>query len=152
MKAAQPFQNAHLRVRYERAGFTLVELLVVMVVLAFGLITLLMMLKSASANNADAHFLTVAQKLAEGRLEQVISDRRTQSFAYITNANYAAEDPVSGFAGYRRTVNIYYVNLGNLDAVSGSSTNYKRVDVAVEHTATVSDFPPVEVSTVVTSH
>ena len=133
-------------------GFTLVELLVVMIVLAFGLITLLMMLKSASANNADAHFLTVAQKLAEGRLEQVISDRRTQGFAYITNANYVAEDPVTDFPGYRRKVNIYYVSLANLNTVAGSATNYKRVDVAVEHTSVSSDFPPVEVSTVMTSH
>ena len=64
-----------------KRGFTLVELLVVMVVLAFGLTTMLMMLKSASSNNADAHFITVAGKLAEGRLEEIIADRRTQGFA-----------------------------------------------------------------------
>lgn len=116
-----------------KEGFSVVEALVMMTILALGLVTILLVLRTASINNANAHFATIAGKLAEGRLEAILADRRTRGFAHIDNANYPDEDPVIGFRAYKRSVNIYFVDLADLDAEVGVS-NYKRIDVAIERT------------------
>ena len=136
-----------------KRAFSLVELLVMISVLAIGFGTILLVLRGANADNAGAHFVTVAGKLAQGRLEEIAADRRTRGFAYIDNANYPDEDPVPNFKGYQRMVNIYYVDLNNLDRAVASS-NYKRVDVTIESVfnITVFDFPTVTVWTIVSNY
>ncbi len=131
-----------------KEGFSIVEALIMMTVLAIGLVTILLVLRTASINNADAHFATIAGKLAEGKLEEIMADRRTRSFAYIDNANYPDEDPVTEFAAYKRSVNIYFVDLADLDAAVGMS-NYKRIDVAVER---IRDIKTVTIWTIVSNY
>ncbi len=114
-----------------KKAFTLVELVIFLIVLSVGLVTLLLVLRSANVNNATAHFMTVAGELAEGKLDQVMSDRKTQGFGYIINSNYPLEDPVGGFANYRREVDIYYVDLSDLNDEARRATDYKRIDVVV---------------------
>ena len=131
-----------------KEGFSIVEALIMMTVLAIGLVTILLVLRTASINNADAHFITIAGKLAEGKLEEIVADRRTRSFAYIDNANYPDEDPVTGFVAYKRSVNIYFVDLADLHATVGTSNN-KRIDVAVDRTR---DIMAVTIWTIVSNY
>lgn len=112
-------------------GFTLVELMVVMLVLSLGLTTLVLMLRQATFNNTSAQFLTVAQGLAQEKMEQIISDRKTQGFSYIDNSNYSAETPVTGYSTYSRSVNIFYVDSTDLNTQAAGPTNYKRAIVTV---------------------
>lgn len=117
----------------KKAGFTLIELVVVLIVLSLGLTTLLLMLRQATYNNTTSQYLTIACDLAQERIEQIISDRKNplRGFSYIVNANYPAESPVTDFSTYSRSVNIYYVDLGALNTPAAGSTNYKRVAVTI---------------------
>ena len=136
-----------------KRAFSLVELIIMIFVLTIGFGTMLLILRSANIDNASAHFATVGGKLAQGRLEEIMADRRTQGFAYIDNSNYPDEDPVVNFRGYQRTVNIYYVDLNDLDTEVASS-NYKRVDVTVESVFDITgfDFPTITVWTIVSNY
>lgn len=145
-----------------KKGFSLVELILVMTIIAVGLVTMLLVLHSASMNNANAHYMTVAGKLAEAGLEEIMADRRTRGFDYIVNTNYPDEDPVAGFGNYIRTVNIYFVELSDLNIEAGGVTDYKRVDVIVESLVDVdsgggggstrSDFAGILLYTVVSNY
>ena len=162
-----------------KPGFSIVEALVMMAVLALGLVTILLVLRSANINNANAHFISIASKLAQGKLEEIVADRKTRGFAYIDNSNYEEEDPVDGFVAYKRNVNIYFVDISDLDTEVEVS-NYKRIDVTVESTrdlalgvtepgcayamppppppppggggGSLSDFPNITVSTIVSNY
>lgn len=114
-------------------GYTLIELIVVLIILSLGLTTLLLALRQATFNNTSSQFLTVAQGLAQGKMEQIISDRKNQAtgFSYIVNSNYPSEATVSGFKTYTRSVSIFYVNLAALDTQVAGPTDYKRVAVTV---------------------
>lgn len=129
-----------------KKGFTLVELVVVLVLLSVGLVTLLLVLRNASVSNATAHIITVANELGEGKIEEILADRKTQGFDYIKNLNYPTEDPVTGFNSYMREVDIYYVDLSDLDTPVIDS-NYKRVEVSVNSKGGVE--PAVKLITIV---
>lgn len=127
-----------------KKSFTLIELIVVIVVLSIGLTTLLMLLRMASLNNAEANFITVVAELAEGKLEEILADRKEGTFAGITNGNY----PTETFDSYSIGTNIYNVQgPDNLDTPGG--TNYKRIDVTVTKTAIPNT---LTLSTVVTDY
>ncbi|MFI5304473.1 MAG: prepilin-type N-terminal cleavage/methylation domain-containing protein [Nitrospiria bacterium] len=116
-------------------GFTLIEILITVVLLAILTSGLMAMFTTYSQNNGNSPVLIQATELAKERMEQILADKYNTSkgFNYITNANYPAESPVAGFAGFNRSVNIFFVNPtgGNLNANAGVATNYKNISVTV---------------------
>jgi len=114
-----------------RQSFTLIELVLVITILSIGFASLLLVMRYASVNASETHFTTIAHWLCQEKMEGILSDRRDNGFSYITSANYPDENPVSGFSNFTRTTEIYYVNLSNLNTDTGSSTDYKRIQVTV---------------------
>ena len=110
-----------------KKAFTLVELVILLVVLSVGLVTLLLVLRSASINNANAHFATVAGGLLDAKMEEVLADRAEEGFAYIENSNY----PQETFDNYTIAVDIYSVDLDDLDTTA-SGRDYRRVEITVQ--------------------
>ena len=116
-------------------GFTLIEVLITVILLSVLSSGLMAMFTTYSQNNGNSPVLIQATELAKERMEQILADKykTSRGFNYITNANYPAENPVAGFAGFSRSVNIFFVNPtgGNLNANAGVTTNYKNISVTV---------------------
>lgn len=116
----------------KKKAFTLVELVLALAVMSVGLISLLLVLRNAYMSNAASQFITMANELAEARLDEIVADCKRYGFGYVDKDKYPDEDPVRGFPNCKREVEIYYVELGNLGAATGSSA-YKKVVVAVKN-------------------
>ena len=116
-----------------RKGFTLIEVLITIVLLSIITSGIMTMFSTFTQNNADPSVMTQATALAQEKLDQVIADKQNSArgFNYVTNVNYPAENPVAGFAGFSRSVNVIYVNSGALNTAVAGPTNYKNVTVTV---------------------
>ena len=121
-----------------KRGFTLIEVIITIVLLAILTSGLMAMFTTFSKSNGDPSVITQATELAQEKMEQIIADKNNSArgFSYVTAANYPAEppfNPLPSFTGFSRSVNIFYVNPtgGNLNANAGVTTNYKNITVTV---------------------
>jgi prepilin-type N-terminal cleavage/methylation domain-containing protein len=89
-------------------GFTLVEVVLVLVIAGIALLPLSMLFANTSIRSGDARAATVAAQLAQSKMEEITADKSSpaRGFDYLVGRNYLPEDPVPAFAGYRRTVTI----------------------------------------------
>ncbi len=89
-------------------GFTLIEVVLVIVIAAIAVLPLSMLFANASIRSGDARNATVAAQLAQTKMEEITADKNspTRGFTYIVGANYPAESPVVAFPGYSRSVAI----------------------------------------------
>ncbi len=112
------------------AGFSLIELVLVILILGLAVLPLVQQMAVSSKHAADGWSTTAATFLARERLEQVQADRNAASrgYAWITGANYPAEASLPGYAGFARTT-----------TVSAESTYqavaYKTITVSVTSSA-----------------
>lgn len=75
-----------LKVRMKASGFSLVELMVAMLVLAFGLVAGAAVISTAIATNGRARFDTTATALAESVMEHIVAiPSRAQGAAALTS-------------------------------------------------------------------
>ena len=120
---------SRLQTRASRRGFTMVEAIAAMVVLAISIPPTMWAIREAHVQRVNPRMASTARWLAVERIEDILADRHSTSrgYAYVVNANYAAESPVSGFVGFTRSVSI--AETGS-DLVS-AGTGYKRVAVTV---------------------
>ncbi|MHB8483677.1 MAG: prepilin-type N-terminal cleavage/methylation domain-containing protein [Nitrospiria bacterium] len=118
---------------HNQRGFTLIEILMTIVLLAVITSGLMAMFTTFSQSNGDPSVVTQATELAQETLDQIIADKENSArgFNYVVNANYPAENPVTGFPGFNRSVNIVFVNPGGLNTPVAGPTNYKNVTVSV---------------------
>ena len=88
------------------AGFTLVEIVLIIVIAAVAILPLSMLFANTSIRSGDARNATVAAQLAQAKMEELAADRNspTRGFSYLIAANYSAESPVPAFPGYSRSV------------------------------------------------
>ena len=89
-------------------GFSLVEVIAVIVLLGVGVVAILSMFSSGTRTigaNVDSQ---IATQLAQQRAEQILADRRnpTRGYGYVIAGNYGPETPVTGFPNYNRAVAI----------------------------------------------
>lgn len=105
MSAARGTRAARAR---GAAGFTLIEVVLILVMAAVALLPLSMLFANSSIHSSDAHAATVAAQLAEARMEEITADKNssTRGFAYLAAANYPPENPVAAFPGYSRSVSV----------------------------------------------
>ena len=91
------------------------------------------MFTTFSQSNGDPSVTTQATELAQEKLDLIIADRENpaRGFNYVTNANYPAENPVTAFSGFNRSVNVIFVNTGGLNTTVAGPTNYKNIRVSV---------------------
>ncbi len=114
-------------------GFTLIEVIITLGVLAGGTMGVLAMYQRNIERAAQMEQTTIAMELAQEKLEQIIQDKKYQNYAYINSTNYPAtpEDlTAQGFKGYTRITTITEVDATNLTTPQ-NGTGYKKITVNI---------------------
>ena len=121
-----------------QSGFTLLEVALILVVAGVAVLPLGMMFANSSIRSGEARNATVAAQLAQAKMEEIAADEGspTRGFAYLVAENYAPEDPVAAFPGFRRQVSI--APDSTYDGV-----RFRTVRVTVQ----ASNIPPVTLTT-----
>ena len=88
------------------AGFTLPEVILILVIAAVAVLPLGMLFANSSIRSGEARNATVMAQLAQAKMEEIAADKSSSSrgFSYLIAANYPAENPVAAFPGYSRSV------------------------------------------------
>lgn len=96
------------RAVHPRRGFTLIEAVLSIVILAVAVPPVLWAVRHAHANRIDPVQTCRAYWLAVEKLEDVIADRHSTSrgYGYLLTANYRAEPSVAGYPGFAREVSL----------------------------------------------
>lgn len=133
-----------------RRGFSLVEAIAALVILALAIPPMMWALRASGAHRANSVLATTARLLAQEKLEDVLADRHstTRGYGYIAAGNYPDEVPVDAFPGFRRSVAI---NETGADLTS-PGTGYKTVSVAVSYTDATGAGRTIALQTVVTDY
>jgi prepilin-type N-terminal cleavage/methylation domain-containing protein len=122
-------------------GFTLIEVIITIVLLAILTSGLMAMFTTFARNNGDPSVIIQATELAQEKMEQIIADRENSArgFNYVLNANYPAEPPFNpplGSTGFSRSVSVICVIPSNgLNVSQACPTNYKNITVTVNSNA-----------------
>ncbi len=128
-------------------GFTLIELVLVIVVASIAFPGMLTMYNFIYTNSADAEFMTIATLLAIEQMENILADKAGSGAGYgydaITSAKYASVNPPAPFNGFTRTVSVTNVNINN-----NPSYPAKQIVVTVGHPK----IPNVVIQTLITNH
>lgn len=109
------------------AGFTLVETVLAMVVLAIVLVPFSALLVTVVKEHARAQAWLTATGLAEARLEELLGSR----YAHVQNQT--ATSFAAPFSAYSAAVLVEAVNASDLNFPVGAETGYRRVAVTVAH-------------------
>lgn len=110
-----------------RKGFSLVELIVALTILAGALLTLASFTARFAAANATARVSIAANELVAARLEQVKAANR---YVALDSLFEGVEPTVAGYAGFRRNTTVTRVGGQPADSV-----DYMIVTVSVSHAA-----------------
>ena len=130
-----------------KRGFSLIEIILVMVVLSIGLTTLILVLRYSVIQSANTHFYTIANWLCQERMEEIISERRDNGFSAVESLMPSVDgNPVPGFSGYRRTTTLSYTDL---DEALDSSDDYILIEVEVTGGGSAT---PLSMETVVSNY
>lgn len=89
-----------------QAGFTLPEVVLILVIAAVAVLPLGLLFANTSIHSGEARCATVMAELAQAKMEEIAADKSSPSrgFAYLVSENYPPEDVVAEFPGYSRTV------------------------------------------------
>lgn len=112
----------------ERKGFSIVETVLAIAILASSFMGLSYVLSNTTLQNSDLDVSTTAVLLARGAMEEA----QVKSFSSL--ADVAATNFGGDFSRYAYSVDVDYVDEDNPDTVSGSATDMKRIIVAVTAT------------------
>ena len=140
-------------------GFTLIEIIITIVIVAFAVVGLVAALSFTAKRSVDTEVMTTATELAQERMEQVIADRRANGFSSATLAVTAAPSwvAVPGFAGYEQMTEICYATVaaGSITKMSpcttASTPDYKYITVTARYTALASTIT-ADMVTVITNY
>ena len=135
--------RSRVRAGHGHGGFTLIEVVLVIVIAGVALLPLSMLFANTSIRSGDAHNASIAAQLAEAKMEEITADKNSpaRGFTYLQAANYPTENPVAAFAGYSRSVSI--APDSTYDGVT-----FRTVSVTV----TSPNIPPVTVTTWFTAY
>ena len=88
------------------AGFTLTEVVLILVIAAVAVLPLGMLFANTSIRSGDARNAMIMAQLAQAKMEEITADKNSpaRGFTYLIPTNYPAENPVTAFPGYSRTV------------------------------------------------
>lgn len=113
--------------RRARAGFTLVELVVAITVLAGALLGLANFTLMFAKKSTAARVTIAANELLSARLEQV---KTAANYAAVDSVYEKTESTVAGYAGFTRRTDVTRIG-----GEAADSVDYKTVTVTVSHAA-----------------
>ncbi|MCG8605869.1 prepilin-type N-terminal cleavage/methylation domain-containing protein [bacterium] len=103
-------------------GFTLIEVVMVVVFVGIALVATLEMTSNSVAGSFKIETLNTAANLANAKMELIFADKKSKGYSYIKEQNYPDETNPDGHAGFGRSV-----------IIVDNGTN-KEVTVKVSHT------------------
>ena len=110
-----------------RSGFTMVELVITVVVIAIVMYAVIAIFITSGFKGVNVDVFTVAQSLAEDKLEEAMA----QTFDDVTDE---AETNFTGeLEDYSFEIGVDYVTSEALDTVVAYPTDYKRVQIMIRH-------------------
>jgi prepilin-type N-terminal cleavage/methylation domain-containing protein len=133
-------------------GFTLIEVILAIVILAVAIPALVSSVSFMAARQVNTIGTTIAADLALEKMEEVIGDRinPARGFPWIVSGpNYPGDAPVTG---YNRSVSIICVTAADLNTSIACPTAYKRVQVTVSTSGVGPSVPNAVLYTVVSDH
>ena len=111
----------------DRPGFTLVEVIASMVIIAIVMYTAITIFISGGMKSANVDVFTVAQSLAEGKVEELLA----KTFTLLTDEASAS---FSGtLSSYSFEVLVNYVSQGDLNTPVLTQTSFKKILVMIFH-------------------
>src|SRR5574337_941551 len=117
-------------------GFTLIEIIITLVVLSIAAVGVLSVFTTGISGSADPSLAGQATQLAQERMDAIMGDRANSSrgYTWITAAvnPYPAENPVTGFPAFNRSVNIFCVTSADLNTSTGAppcASGYAHITV-----------------------
>ena len=108
-------------------GFTLVELVVAMVVIAIVMYAAIAIFITSGAKGVNVEVFTVAQSLAEGKLEEAMA-RNFGDITLESETNFTGD-----LSSYSYEIVVDYVSAEALDTPVASVTEYKKIQVKIRH-------------------
>jgi MSHA pilin protein MshD len=122
-------------------GFTLIETIITLVVLSIAAVGVLSVFTVGIQGSANPLVLGQALQLAQEKMDIIAGDRMNSArgYTWITAAvnPYPAENPITGFAVFDRSVAIFCVNAGALNTNIGGppcASGYAHITVTVANT------------------
>lgn len=91
---------------YRVEGFTLLELVAVIVILSVALVPVTGLFSKASLSMLSNQRIQVATQLAQEQAERILGQRRTQGFTPTAMAHYPPEILDGNYVGFRRATTI----------------------------------------------
>jgi len=136
--------------QHHRRGFTLIESIAAVVILTVAIPPMLWAIRQGHTQRVNPMMASKARWLATSKLEDIIADRHstTRGYTYLIAANYPAENPVSGFPGFTRSV-AFSETAANLSSVG---TGYMRVTVTVGWTDSTGTARSLAIATIITDY
>ncbi len=133
-----------------RSGFTLIETIAAIVILAVAVPPMLWSIRDAHSQRVSPMLASKARWLAAEKLEDLIADRHstTRGYDYLIAANYPAEPSVSGYPPFSRSVSF----AETLADLSTPGDGYMTVTVDVDWTDASATARTLTISTVVTEY
>lgn len=140
----------HTSRRDGRRGFSLIDLMAAILVIAIAFPPLFFALTDAHRSRVEPIQVSKARWLAAEKIEDVLADRHssTRGYSYVSSGSYPAENPVTGHAGFSRSVSVSETGA----SLSGSGTGYKTVTVTVQFKGAGGASRSLSMSTVVTDY
>lgn len=150
------------------SGFSLVEIIVSLVILALVYVVMLRVLSGQKSIGATSELYTKAIFLGKGLMNTVFSKQfddnqtppwtPTSSFGFLEAGDVYNDDvddfagfttsSISGFPGFTEKVRVFYVLPSSLDDSVYAATDMKKIIVTVTHAG----IDPVVLETIMSSH
>ena len=134
------------------AGFTLLEVLIALIILAVGTVAVIQVQSSFLSAAREAELRSIAYAVAEAKLEELRNYQTKSEFFELTSSSSGSWDPVNVTYGagtltftFDGSVVDAYDGSGATVAATSSDAKYKEVDIRVN----LDDFGSIVLSTVV---
>lgn len=133
-----------------RAGFTLIETIAAIVILAIALPPMLFAVRDAHVQRVNPMLASQARWLATEKLEDILADRHsdTRGYDYLTAGNYPAEPSVSGFPAFSRSATFAETEAD----LSSPGAGYMTVTVHMSWVDATSTSRTLSIATVITEY
>ena len=133
-----------------RGGFTLIETIAAIVILAIALPPMLFAIRDAHVQRVNPMLASQARWLATEKLEDILADRHseTRGYDFLTAGNYPAEPSVSGFPAFARSVSLTETGPDLVTPGQG----YMTVTVQVSWVDATSTARTLSIATVITEY